>query len=110
MKKKIFKTTGILMASTIFIILLMPSCNPEKDCEVVVHVIDEAGNPVVGASVTLSKTNITQYNGVTANVSQTQISDGSGTTTFNFPLPAVLDITVTTTTKSGKGEISLQPG
>ncbi|HSY77058.1 MAG TPA: hypothetical protein VK890_09395 [Bacteroidia bacterium] len=91
-------------------VILTPSCSKNTDCVAVVHVIDTAGNPVAGATVVLFKTNVTQYNGVTANVTQTQVSDGSGTCTYTFALPAVLDITAKTTTKSGKGEISLQVG
>ncbi|HSY77057.1 MAG TPA: carboxypeptidase-like regulatory domain-containing protein [Bacteroidia bacterium] len=110
MNKKIFKTASIMVALVAFTILLMPSCQKRTDCLAVIHVIDETGNPVAGATVTLFKENITNYNQVTANVSQTQTSDGSGTANFTFPLPTVLDISATTTGKSGKGEISLQVG
>src|SRR5271166_5588141 len=111
MRNKVVKSFGVLIVAGLFLtVILTPSCSKNQNCTAVVSIIDTGGNPVAGATVTLFKTNVTQYNGVTANVTQTQISDGSGSTTFTFALPAVLDITATTTTKSGKGEISLQVG
>ena len=111
MNKKVVKSFASLMVIGLFLtLILMPSCNKNTDCIAVVSIIDTGGNPVAGATVTLFKTNVTQYNGVTANVTQTQVSDGSGGTTFTFALPAVLDITAVTKTKSGKGQISLQVG
>jgi hypothetical protein len=108
MIKKIFKTAVILIASSIFIILLFPSCGPDSTYEAVIHVVDTAGNLVQGATVTLSKIYRTQYNGVNTHVIDTQITDASGTTTFINLMTGMLNITAKTTTKSGKGEINIQ--
>jgi len=104
------KILGALMIIVPFLVVLMPSCSqPNQDCTAVVHVVDTGQNPIAGATVILHKTNITNYNGVTANVSQTGTSDAGGAVTMTFPLPAVLDVNVTKGTLSATGQIRLEP-
>jgi hypothetical protein len=109
MKLKLRRIIGALVIIVPFLMLLLPSCSQKnQDCIAIVHVVDTGQNPVVGATVLLHKTNITNYNGVTANVSQTGTSDGGGAVTMTFSLPAVLDVNVTKGAKQGAGQIRLE--
>ncbi len=107
----ILKSFSTLLVIGLFaIVFITPSCKKITDCIAIIHVIDTAGKPVSGVTVTLYKTNVTQYNGVTANVSDVKITDASGTSTHTFALPAVLDITAAITGRTGKGVVRLQEG
>jgi len=109
MKLKLRRIIGALVIIVPFLMLLMPSCSQKnQDCIAVVHVVDTGQNPIAGASVTLHKTNVTNYNGVTANVSQTGTTDAGGAVTMTFPLPAVLDVNASKGAKSGTGQIRLE--
>ena len=111
MKSKMKKIIEVLMIVVPVLMVLTPSCKqPNQDCIAIVHVVDTGQVPMTGASVLLSKTNITNYNGVTANVSQTGTTDGGGAVTMTFSLPAVLDVSVTKGAKSGTGQIRLEAG
>ncbi len=111
MKNYVAKSISIMMViGLVATFFISPSCKKNTDCTAIIHVIDTAGAVVSGATVTLYKTNVTQYNGVTANVSDVKISDGSGVTTHVFALPAVLDITAVIAGKTGKGVVRLQEG
>ncbi|MEI6815400.1 MAG: hypothetical protein WCL14_02225 [Bacteroidota bacterium] len=115
MKSNLLKTFGVLLLIGALTAVFIPSCKKNTDCTAIIHVIDTAGKAVPNAIVILHKTNVTQYNGVTANVSDTKVSDVAGETSHTFQLPAVLDITVKTDTtklpiRIGSGVVRLQEG
>ena len=104
------KISLILLVMVPFLMCLLPSCSQKnQDCTAVVHVVDANQNPVAGVKVLLHKDGITNYNAVTANVSQTGTTDAGGAVTMTFPLPAVLDVNITKGATSGTGQIRLEP-
>lgn len=78
----------------VFAFASLPACKRNKDCDVVITVVDGNTNaPVVGATVHLyippnTGGNLQQQD-------QTGITDGAGTVSFTFKLPAILQADVT---------------
>lgn len=71
------------------------SCRRNKDCDLVLSVLDGSTNgPVVGAQVDIAP-NQTGANGTLQIQVQSSTTDAAGVATFTFKLPAILSATVT---------------
>ena len=82
-----------LLFAVVFI--FSSSCRRNKDCDLVLSVLDGSTNgPVVGAKVEIAP-NQTGANGTLQIQVQSATTDAAGVATFTFKLPAILSATVT---------------
>lgn len=82
-----------LLFAVVFI--FSSSCRRNKDCDLVLTVVDGSTNgPVVGAQVDIAP-NQTGANGTLQIQVQSSTTDAAGVATFTFKLPAILSATVT---------------
>ena len=97
MKKKI--THKFLFSSIIFLSLLLvlaSSCHRNKDCDVVINVVNGTTNaPVLGATVHMYIPPNAPPGSNLQMQDQTGVTDGSGSVSFTFKLPAILQADVT---------------
>jgi hypothetical protein len=89
---------SLLSSALIFplIFVLLSSCHRNKDCDLVLTVLDGTTNgPVVGASVHIYPNQTSTTNSSLQIQDQTATTDASGVATFTFKLPAILSADVT---------------
>ncbi len=83
--------------SLALVFVFSSSCRRNKDCDLVVTVVDAGTNgPIVGALIEIAP-NQTSSNGNLQSQIQTANTDNAGVATFTFKLPAILSATVTNT-------------
>lgn len=72
------------------------SCHRNKDCDLVLTVLDGTTNgPVVGATVHLYPNQTSTTNSTLQIQDQTSTTDAAGVATFTFKLPAILSADIT---------------
>lgn len=81
---------SLIVVSVIFALFL--SCRRNKDCRLIVNVVDTSNAPVVSAQVHVYPN---QTGGTLQGQDQTNITDASGNASFTFKLPAILKVDVT---------------
>lgn len=69
--------------------VVISSCRRNKDCELIVSVIDSSNAPVAGATVHVYPNQASTSGNLTIQ-DQTGITDASGYASFIFKLPAIL--------------------
>lgn len=80
----------------VLVFVFSSSCHRNKDCDLVLTVLDGTNNgPVVGATVDIGPNQTSATNGTLQIQVQSGTTDGSGVATFTFKLPAILSATVT---------------
>ena len=80
---------------TVALFISFSSCKRNKDCDLVLTVLDATTNgPVVGAEVHIYPNQTSTTNGSLQTQDQTATTDASGVATFTFKLPAILSADV----------------
>ncbi len=90
---------SILLLGLVF--TFSSSCRRNKDCDLVINVVDIAGAPLGNAEV-----HVYPKNGNLQIQDQTSVTGSDGVATFTFKLPAILQCDVTPDPSSGLGMTS----
>lgn len=104
--KKIFSAVAITVFVALIAVFFTPSCNRNRDCKVLVSVVDDSlAEPVKAAACTLYCTPNTCI------IEEIESTGVDGQAEFVFPNPAILLVSVTVgqTTYEG-GYVELKPG
>lgn len=89
---KRYGSRNLLFASILFlglVFIFSSSCRRNKDCDLVVTIVDISGAPITGTVHVFTSI------GNNPDMDQTSVTDAQGMATFTFKLPAILDCEVT---------------
>lgn len=104
----------LLFLVFVIVFAFSSSCKRNKDCDVVINVVDGATNaPVPGASVHLYIPPSSPPGPNLQQQDQTGVTDGAGSVSFTFKLPAILQADVTVAgppAMAGSGLVKLEEG